>query len=216
MNKYSERPWIFARDEYFSRFYITLGWQQTWERACIIHVKREEKITSNVLCLLLLWEFSVERCADLQPEPTNVKRTQRGKTDRKSDHLGISSHLSASQCRLLPLVWPWAGRPGRWSSLGAAFPSQRRTALLRWPEWQGSGSMPGMGSWKRRNGKTGCEGHVVLLLNHTSSKCKRYEANKNKHTLMTKQNCQLFLMVLSFGCSKKRKRLQSVCHVITL
>lgn len=72
-------------------------WQQTWERACIIHIKREERITSNVFRLLLLWEFSVEHSTDLQPEPANSAQCEKKRTrkDRQEER---------SSCHFLPPI----------------------------------------------------------------------------------------------------------------
>lgn len=96
MYKYSERPWIFAKNEYFSRFYITLGWQQTWERACIIHIKREERITSNGL--LLLWEFSVAHSTDLQPEAAYSAQCEKNRMRKDRQEERSSWHFLLPIC----------------------------------------------------------------------------------------------------------------------
>lgn len=51
MNKYFEGPWIFARDEYFSRFYITLG-VLTANLRQSMHYSYQTRRENNIKCLL--------------------------------------------------------------------------------------------------------------------------------------------------------------------
>lgn len=147
----------------------------------------------------------------------SVKRTEPGKTEEEWWYC-LSSHLSASQCLPPPPVWPGAGRPGRWNLPAGASPSQTRTALLRWPGWQESGLMPGMGSWKREWKNWLWVFYAVLLVNPTSSKYMRYEgatAIKPQSYRPPTWPCKS-VKVLFFGCSKMQNHLQSTYYVITL
>ncbi len=131
-----------------------------------------------MFCLLLLWECSVTHSIDLQPEAAYSAQCEKKRMRKDRQEEWSSWHFLPPICLSMSAASSGValGRtPGSLKLARSSIPITKTNSTPPMAGMAGVRFDARNGQLEKREWKTGCEGHVVLLVNPTSSKYMRYE-----------------------------------------